>query len=245
MADEFANGVRMRRGEAVCAECGAAFEAEVAEIVDLAARPELAEGLRSGAHWAATCPNGHRQKIHAAVLILPKDEKGIIFLPAEATSQEEDQAWLQSAAQAIPRERMATQRDANGDLAPLSPPRFLLLIALAEEPEIRALTQPIFELTRARDEAALAAALAAHPALGEESAAEAYRRLAAADAANFDYWNSRAPRLAQLRDALADPLVQARLAVAQFPQRPSLDTLNAAITTLQPALQGSINTPLE
>ncbi|MCI4664708.1 MAG: hypothetical protein MRY74_08300, partial [Neomegalonema sp.] len=217
----------------------------MADIVDLAARPELAEGLRSGAHWRVSGPSGHTQELDASVLILPKYDPGVIIVPARATSQEANQAWLQSAAQAIPQERMAAQLTAEERLAFLLSPRFLLLIALAEEPEIRALTQPIVELTQAPNAEALAALLAAHPALVDDSAAEAFRRLAAADAENAAVWASSALLLAQRREAMADPLSQARMAVQRFPQHPSLDALNAAIATLQPVLQGDMNIPLE
>ena len=51
-----ADASHQRRVEESCAECGVAVTAEIWDVADLAARPELAAGLRDGSHWRRSAP---------------------------------------------------------------------------------------------------------------------------------------------------------------------------------------------
>ena len=96
-----------RRVEESCAECGVAVAAEIWDVADLAARPELTAGLRDGSHWAAVCANGHAHRFDTPVLILRDETPRVLFVPGVQTSEEEDAAAFEAAVSSVPPERLA------------------------------------------------------------------------------------------------------------------------------------------
>jgi len=101
-----------------CPQCGQTFEAEVWLIVDLSARPDLAERIRQGTLHTVSCPHcEHAVEADEPLLVFsppPTLAAGrgerpsappLLFSPARATTAEEDRQQAAELVNAL-RERL-------------------------------------------------------------------------------------------------------------------------------------------
>ena len=87
--------------EGLCPQCGAHYKAEVLDVIDLGAQPQLVARLRRGEHLRVVCPNGH---VHTTdmPLLVRRPEGGLLFVPGKATSADDDGAALERLLTALP-----------------------------------------------------------------------------------------------------------------------------------------------
>jgi hypothetical protein len=78
----------------ICPHCNTTFEGNLWQLLDLTARPELAESVHTGTHHCFSCPScqsAKAQEIDAPLLIYERDAlPPMQFLPAHTTTPEED-----------------------------------------------------------------------------------------------------------------------------------------------------------
>ncbi|HHH41554.1 MAG TPA: hypothetical protein ENK56_06070, partial [Chloroflexi bacterium] len=133
--------------ERTCPQCGRTFEAEVWLIVDLTARPDLAERIKEGTLHTVSCPHcGHGVEVDAPVLVFrphptPAAGRGerpfaptppLLFSPARRTTPEQDRQQAAALVAAL-RERLGDQwRDEWLTQGLPTVPRDLLPLALTE-----------------------------------------------------------------------------------------------------------------
>lgn len=122
-----------------CPACGRTFTADLWQIVDAAARPDLIDRLRNGTLHRIACPHcGHSVDADAPLLVyVPPTadaDARLIFSPARSTSAEEDQRHAV--------ELLTRLRNASGDAwrdewleRIANVPRELLPLALSDDPE--------------------------------------------------------------------------------------------------------------
>ncbi|HHS97393.1 MAG TPA: tetratricopeptide repeat protein, partial [Chloroflexi bacterium] len=136
-----------QQAELTCPQCNRTFEAEIWHIVDLTARPDLAERLKEGTLHRFPCPHcGHAVEVDAPVLVFrphptPAAGRGerpfaptppLLFSPAQGTTAEQDREQAAALVNAL-RDRLGDQwRDEWVAQGIPGVPRDLLPLALTE-----------------------------------------------------------------------------------------------------------------